>query len=239
MRRQGQKIFLASFLIILLSILLISGNRRGVEFTAYFKDAKMLKKGDPLVQSGIQIGSVANITQVADGRVQIKMQLIKKHQRSTSRSSIAYIAPSPLKSSSQQVELYQMDASADPIVQGTRVEGIDSNLELQYRLAKAKLLPMVTRMASQLRVTAGKIQDYLRSPDGRHLTGETYDFLVQAKEWTSQEIKDFRKNHPEVEKSLQVQMEAAKHQGNYALLNLLQEIEKNLRDANSSSAEKS
>lgn len=202
-----------------------------VKFSAFFKDAKTLKKGDPLVLSGITIGTVADILPSSDGRVEVKMRLQEKHKGITNASSIAFIENSRGRN---QVELYPLDKSAGPIEEGDRIEGIDSNLELQFRLAKAKIVPTLSSLASQIALTTGKIQDYLDSPEGRRQTRETYEFLLQAKEWTTKEFSDFRQKHPEFEKNLKKQIDIAKRQGNKALLRLLQEIEKNLQESESS-----
>ena len=201
----------------------------GEEFLSSFKNAKMLKQGDPVTQNGFAIGEVTAIRPSADGRIEVTAKIHKDYLPQTHQTSLVFIAEE--SNGQRRLELHPLDISSPPIAKGCRLEGTETQVELQLLKAKAKIKPAIEDAAKQIRSAVRSVQDYLRSPEAQKLSDDTREFLSNLKQWADDEVQDFRAKHPDFETNLKQQIEKARKQGNESLLRLLQDLENRLRDA--------
>ena len=201
----------------------------GTAFLTSFREAPMLRAGDPVTQSGVTIGKVTGLRPTADGRVEVTAKIDRKHLAETRRESIAFIDETT--DGRRQLELYPQDPASPAITKGCRIEGVDGRLELELLKAKARLRPALEDAVEQLRRSTRAIDDFLRSPEARELGEETRRFLDDSRRWADERVQDLRTRHPRFEQDLRDQIEQARRDGNRALLRLLQDLEKRLQEA--------
>jgi hypothetical protein len=225
--------YLSAFAFVLLAVWTVAGlgcqRHAGQEFLACFKNAKMLKAGDPVTQNGFAIGKVTAIHPSADGRIEVTARVYKEFLPQTHQSSLAFIAEDP--NGQRRLELHPLGLSSPAIAKGYRLEGTETQVELQLLKATATIRPAMAAAAVRIRGAAQGIQDYLHSPEAQKLGQDTREFLSNAKQWADNEAQDFQAKHPDFEKDLQRQIEKARKDGNDVLLRLLQDLEKRLRDS--------
>jgi ABC-type transporter Mla subunit MlaD len=234
MSGSNKKVLAVAIWVVAVAAMVLLKYSPGTAFSSVFRDAKLLKAGDPVTQDGIIIGRVTDVQPAADGGVEVKAKIDKKHLALTHTDSLALIGEAGRTDDQRQLELYPMDTASPPIVKGTRLEGAETRMEMQLRQATARIGPALEGLTREMERTVRSVQDYLNSPEAQKLADDTKRFLRDLKESTDTQISDFRAKHPDFEKQLRQQIEAARKQGNEALLRLLKDLEKRLATSPSS-----
>jgi hypothetical protein len=197
---------------------------RPIRYDIVFDRAGGVRPGDPVRLGEYEIGRVHRVEILEDGRTKVTVSIDRKFQDKVRSNSTALLDRSTGGERGKTVNVHNLDSSSPPISPGSEVEGTDSVMELQLKLAREKSREWFVALSRQLDEIMDKLSQLRGSEDFQQLHQRASALAESMNEWARDHYVEIQEQYPGAMEHLRRAYDRAREIGDESLSEILKKL---------------
>lgn len=197
---------------------------RPLRYSILFNEEVALRPGAPVRLGEYEIGRVSRVEILPDGRRRVTVSIDRRFQDRVRANSTAVLSDGGDSGDEKTVDVHNLDPASPPISPGAEVEGADSWVDLQFRIARRKAEEWFVELSRELGEIVDRLAELRDSGQVEALRQRASVLAESMGEWARQHSSELEAQYPAIREELGKIYARAKAMGDESLSEIVQRI---------------